>query len=65
MDSETDFICVLCGRPWVPAVKNRCECGGFCTWGRAMGKPDSWDVTKDGKWVPKPPPVDTSETQES
>jgi hypothetical protein len=61
-------VCVLCGRPWLPSVKNRCECGGFCTWGKAKGeKPASWHKSRTGKgigavaglppdYVPNPPP---------
>jgi hypothetical protein len=53
-DMEPVSVCVLCGAPWEPSVKNRCECGGFCTWGPAKGAdPDSWIVTDKG-WVPKP-----------
>ncbi len=56
--NDDALVCVLCGRPWEPAVKNRCECGGFCTWGTAKdGDPDSWDVHPDGSWTPKPPPT--------
>lgn len=49
-------VCVLCGQPWVPGFKSRCECGGFCSWGIAKGAPpDSWDVLSDGSWRPKLP----------
>ncbi len=52
-------VCVLCGEPWEPSVKNRCECGGMCTWGPAKGAdPDSWIVTPEG-WTPKPAPAET------
>lgn len=50
-----NLVCVLCGEPWEPMVKNRCECGGFCTWGPAKGaKPSSW--REDGS--PEPVPQD-------
>jgi hypothetical protein len=53
-DTKETFVCVLCGEPWATAVKNRCECGGFCTWGPAVGaKPSSW--TSEGQ--PQPPPT--------
>jgi hypothetical protein len=55
---EPELICVLCGRPWLPKTKNKCECGGMCSWGYEMGKPLSYSVTENGKWVPNP--VDTS-----
>lgn len=59
MSNAEGLVCVLCGEPWEPAVKNRCECGGFCTWGEAKdGPPSSWDVSVDGGWTPKPPPAD-------
>lgn len=49
-----DLVCVLCGEPWEPSFKNRCECGGFCTWGEAKGaQPSSWNI--DGS--PKAPPT--------
>lgn len=48
-------VCVLCGMPWEPSIKNLCECGGFCTWGPAKGaSPTSWNVTDQG-WSPKAP----------
>jgi hypothetical protein len=48
-----ESVCVLCGEPWEPSIKNRCECGGFCTWGPAKGaQPSSW--TEDGQ--PRPVP---------
>ena len=51
-----EFVCVLCGEPWEPPVKNLCQCGGFCTWGHEKGgSPGSWDITPDGKWIPKLP----------
>jgi hypothetical protein len=54
-ESLEDLVCVLCGAPWEPAVKNRCECGGFCTWGKNKGaEADSWN--QDG--TPKRPPPD-------
>ena len=34
---EQKLVCVLCGKEWIPEVKNRCECGGFCTWGYKKG----------------------------
>jgi hypothetical protein len=44
-DSETKLVCVLCGEPWEPSLKNICECGGFCTWGEKKGaKPMSWRI---------------------
>jgi len=53
---EKELVCVLCGKPWVPKFKNRCECGGFCTWGEEKGgNPSSWNVTEKG-WIPKPAP---------
>lgn len=59
-DDREISVCVLCGEPWLPSVKNRCECGGFCTWGAAKGAPpDSWDVTEEG-WTPKPVPEDVA-----
>ncbi len=52
-----EYVCVLCGDPWVPEVKNRCECGGFCTWGPFKGAdPSSWQEV-DGRWVPRPAPT--------
>jgi len=52
LDSETKLVCVLCGEPWIEFM-NRCECGGFCTWGyEKEGDLLSWN--KDG--TPKPPP---------
>jgi hypothetical protein len=54
---ETDLVCVICGEPWEPPIKNRCECGGFCTWGYAKGAdPLSWHKTEGGL-VPNPPNV--------
>jgi hypothetical protein len=50
------LICVLCGREWLPAIKNRCECGGFCSWGYKLNKPESFSVDKDNKWHLNPPP---------
>ena len=56
-EDGTSLVCVLCGAPWEPSVKNVCECGGFCTWGETKGgKPNSWDVNVDGAWTPKAPP---------
>lgn len=53
---DYDTVCVLCGRPWVPSIKNRCECGGFCTWGKEKGaEPESWEKTDKG-YVPRTPP---------
>lgn len=58
MNRQRETVCVLCGRPWTPKWKNVCECGGFCTWGPAVGAdPDSWINTGNG-FVPKPPPED-------
>jgi len=60
------LVCVLCGRPWTPGCKNRCECGGFCTWGEKKGgKPSSWNVSETGKWTPKPVPKDVRDGQKS
>ena len=51
-DLETNLVCVICGNPWEPSFKNRCECGGFCTWGYEKGgDPLSWN--KNG--TPKMP----------
>jgi hypothetical protein len=37
------LVCVICGEPWEPEYKNRCECGSFCTWGYEKGgKMLSW-----------------------
>jgi ribosomal protein L37E len=48
-DDDDTLVCVLCGAPWFPAHKNRCACGGFCTWGTAQGTPPlSWEVTPQG-----------------
>ena len=59
--SVKDLVCVLCGEPWLPTVKNRCECGGFCSWGEKKGgDPMSWDVTDKG-WTPKPVPPEVVE----
>ena len=55
---EKKVICVLCGREWLPAVKNLCECGGFCTWGYEPNKPESFTVDEDGNWHLKPVPKD-------
>jgi len=50
------MVCVHCGRPWVPSIKNVCECGGVCSWGAKKGaRPASWKE-KDGKLVPRKPP---------
>lgn len=58
-DNEDNLVCVLCGEPWVPGFKNRCECGGFCTWGETKGgSPSSWKVDEKGKWTPKSTPYD-------
>lgn len=55
MTESKGSVCVLCGRSWEPPVKNRCECGGFCTWGHAQGaEPDSW-VKAEGGYVPRMP----------
>ena len=54
--TKTTPVCVLCGRPWIPAVKNRCECGGICSWGVAKGaEPESWQKVSGGH-VPRPVP---------
>lgn len=54
-----NLVCVLCGEPWVRAA-NRCKCGGFCTWGEKKdGPPSSWNIEKNGQWIPKKPPQDT------
>jgi hypothetical protein len=53
--NEEKLVCVICGEPWEP-YKNRCDCGGFCTWGHEKGgKPSSWTVTEKG-WIPNPQP---------
>jgi len=53
---EKQTVCVLCGEPWLPSIKNRCECGGFCTWGYEKGgDPLSWASTDKG-WIANPPP---------
>jgi hypothetical protein len=53
---DYDPVCVICGEPWEPAIKNRCECGGFCTWGPAKGaEPDSWVKDEKGRYWPKMP----------
>lgn len=50
------LVCVLCGNPWEPPVKNICECGGICTWGSAKGaNPDSWAKTDEGYTLKMPP----------
>ena len=49
MKDERKVICVLCGQEWLPEIKNRCECGGFCTWGYAPNKPESFTVDEKGK----------------
>lgn len=55
MKTESPLVCVLCGRLW-EGCKNRCECGGFCTWGPANGaEPSSWIKTEQG-YVPRPVP---------
>jgi len=58
-DNPDNLVCVLCGEPWIPGFKNRCECGGFCTWGEKKdGPPSSWNVDTQGRWTPKPTPDD-------
>lgn len=58
-------VCVLCGAPWEPGCKNRCECGGFCTWGPYQGAPpSSWMITPVG-WVPRPVPARVFEQMDS
>jgi hypothetical protein len=53
-DERGALVCVLCGRPW-PMFANRCECGGFCTWGQAEGaEPTSW-VREEGGYRPRMP----------
>lgn len=54
---QKEMICVLCGRAWEPAIKNLCECGGFCTWGYELNKPLSYHKNENGNWVPNPPPA--------
>ena len=53
--SQKDMlVCVICGRPWVPSIKNRCNCGGFCTWGdKKGGEPSSWQKVGE-KYIPRP-----------
>ena len=54
-EEDDGLICVLCGEPWIPSFKNRCECGGFCTWGYEVdGEMLSWEDYE--KRIPKPPP---------
>jgi hypothetical protein len=56
-ETKPEPVCVLCGRPWTPGIKNVCECGGFCTWGEAKGaEPDSWEKTAGGGYIPRRPP---------
>ena len=59
-------VCVLCGEPWV-GYSNVCvnkECGGFCSWGEKKdGPPSSWNVSKQGKWSPKPVPKEVLEAE--
>jgi hypothetical protein len=69
LPAERPIVCVLCGEPWEPPVKNRCECGGFCTWGEAKGaQPDSWTAAGPPRapepdlWVNKKELNDTSIT---
>ena len=62
-NTEKPLICVLCGTPWgvQNPFTNRCEnpeCNGFCTWGHEIGKPLSFTVTDDGKWIPNAPPAE-------
>ena len=53
------LVCVLCGEPWEPPITNRCECGGFCSWGEVKGgEPSSWIKTEKG-YVPRPVPPNT------
>lgn len=67
--AEGVLVCVLCGRWWEPGIKNKCECGGFATWGEARGAdPMSWHRTKGAEvgfklgtaepdsWAPNQPP---------
>jgi hypothetical protein len=54
--NKKKLICVLCGKEWLPEFKNRCECGGFSTWGYDMGKPESFIVDENGVWHLKEPP---------
>lgn len=58
MEQEKILICVLCGKEWLPVIKNRCECGGFCTWGYKPNKPESFFVDDNGKWHLKLPQKD-------
>jgi hypothetical protein len=52
---DKKLMCVLCGSEWIPNFKNRCECGGFCTWGYELGIPESFIIDKDGNWYLKKP----------
>jgi hypothetical protein len=55
---EEKLICVLCGAEWI-GYKNRCECGGFCTWGYSPNKPESFTIDENGNWHLKSPPNDS------
>jgi hypothetical protein len=53
------LICVLC-RCEGERGSNTCqnpECNGMCSWGHELGKPLSWTVLPDGRWVPNVPKV--------
>jgi len=41
-ERSDNLVCTLCGKPWIKFM-NRCECGGFCSWGYEKdGKMLSW-----------------------
>jgi hypothetical protein len=52
--NEKKLICVLCGREWVPSIKNLCECGGFCTWGYTLNEPESFHIDDKGNGISIP-----------
>jgi hypothetical protein len=60
-----NLVCVLCGEPWIPGCKNRCQCGGFCSWGPHKGaEPSSWTRTKKG-YIPNPVPPEVPKQTET
>ena len=59
--TEMKFICVLCGKEWLPEIKNRCECSGMCTWGYKPNEPESFTVDENGNWHLKEPPKEINE----
>ena len=59
-----DLVCVLCGRPWIPSVKNRCQRGGMRSWGdKKGGDPSSWHRNEHGNYVPNPVPKEDPDRQ--